>query len=70
MNGLIEYCDYRTPCGFCTKWDKECDKKIEYTKNVIKMKDLPNSEEFEKFKNYLVDDLIKINILEENHDLG
>ena len=22
-------CFYKTPCGWCTKWDKACDKKIE-----------------------------------------
>ena len=22
-------CAYETPCGWCTKWDKQCDKKIE-----------------------------------------
>ena len=21
-------CQYETPCGWCTKWDKKCDKKI------------------------------------------
>lgn len=21
-------CPYETPCGWCTKWDKECDEKI------------------------------------------
>jgi hypothetical protein len=21
-------CTYKTPCGWCTKWDKKCDKKI------------------------------------------
>ncbi len=21
-------CNYETPCGWCTKWDKKCDKKI------------------------------------------
>lgn len=21
-------CVYETPCGWCSKWDKECDKKI------------------------------------------
>lgn len=21
-------CTYRTPCGWCSKWDKECDRKI------------------------------------------
>jgi hypothetical protein len=24
-----ENCTYSTPCGWCTKWDKKCDKKIE-----------------------------------------
>ena len=24
-----EPCTYSTPCGWCTKWDKKCDKKIE-----------------------------------------
>ena len=23
-----ELCTYETPCGWCTKWDKKCDKKI------------------------------------------
>ena len=22
-------CMYETPCGWCTKWDKKCDKKID-----------------------------------------
>lgn len=21
-------CTYETPCGWCTKWDKKCDKQI------------------------------------------
>ena len=21
-------CTYETPCGWCTKWDKKCDRKI------------------------------------------
>ena len=21
-------CPYKTPCGWCTKWDKKCDRKI------------------------------------------
>lgn len=25
INGI---CPYETPCGWCTKWDKKCDKKI------------------------------------------
>ena len=27
MLGTIN-CTYETPCGWCTKWDKKCDKKI------------------------------------------
>lgn len=27
MIGSIN-CIYETPCGWCSKWDKECDKKI------------------------------------------
>lgn len=28
--GTIEImCHYETPCGWCTKWDKQCNKKIE-----------------------------------------
>ena len=25
INGI---CHYETPCGWCAKWDKKCDKKI------------------------------------------
>lgn len=27
MIGTIN-CNYETPCGWCIKWDKKCDKKI------------------------------------------
>lgn len=27
MMGTIN-CTYETPCGWCAKWDKKCDKKI------------------------------------------
>ena len=27
MIGTIN-CVYETPCGWCSKWDKKCDKKI------------------------------------------
>ena len=27
MTGTID-CVYETPCGWCSKWDKKCDKKI------------------------------------------
>jgi hypothetical protein len=28
LNPLTMQCAYETPCGYCTKWDKKCDKKI------------------------------------------
>ena len=28
INPLTMKCTYETPCGWCTKWDKKCDKKI------------------------------------------
>lgn len=28
LNPLTMQCTYSTPCGWCTKWDKKCDKKI------------------------------------------
>lgn len=28
INPLTGSCVYKTPCGWCAKWDKKCDKKI------------------------------------------
>lgn len=28
LNPLTMQCTYSTPCGWCAKWDKKCDKKI------------------------------------------
>ena len=28
LNSLTMQCTYSTPCGWCAKWDKKCDKKI------------------------------------------
>lgn len=28
INPITMRCAYETPCGWCTKWDKKCDKKI------------------------------------------
>ena len=28
LNPITMQCIYSTPCGWCTKWDKKCDKKI------------------------------------------
>lgn len=27
-------CPYETPCGWCSKWDKKCDKKIGCSANI------------------------------------
>lgn len=32
MMGTID-CVYQTPCGWCSKWDKKCDRKIGNTEN-------------------------------------
>lgn len=31
-------CVYETPCGWCSKWDKECDKKIPSRGHRVKIK--------------------------------
>ena len=28
-------CPYETPCGWCIKWDKKCDKKIGCNETVV-----------------------------------
>ena len=28
LNPVTMQCTYSTPCGWCTKWDKKCDKRI------------------------------------------
>lgn len=28
LNPITMQCAYSTPCGWCAKWDKKCDKKI------------------------------------------
>jgi hypothetical protein len=32
-------CPYELPCGWCTKWDKKCDKKIGRGDNALKKQD-------------------------------
>ena len=40
-NPLTMQCTYSTPCGWCTKWDKKCDKKIGHDTPPLQ---LPESE--------------------------
>ena len=28
LDPLTRQCTYSTPCGWCCKWDKKCDRKI------------------------------------------
>lgn len=28
LNPITMQCTYSTPCGWCTKWDKKCNRKI------------------------------------------
>jgi hypothetical protein len=40
MQGLDPFtrqCTYSTPCGWCAKWDKKCDKKIGCEPPILKM---------------------------------
>lgn len=33
-------CTYETPCGWCTKWDKKCDNKIEL--DIVPLLSMPD----------------------------
>lgn len=32
-------CSLETPCGWCTKWDKKCDKKIGHNETITYLHD-------------------------------
>jgi hypothetical protein len=32
-------CPYELPCGWCTKWDKKCDKKIGHNETIVYLHD-------------------------------
>lgn len=34
MMGTLN-CIYETPCGWCSKWDKKCDRKIKEFNNAV-----------------------------------
>lgn len=42
MIGTIN-CKYETPCGWCTKWDKKCDKKIKNNESLSYNNHLTNN---------------------------
>lgn len=33
LNPLTMQCIYSTPCGWCAKWDKKCDRRIGHKKD-------------------------------------
>ena len=37
IHPITMQCTYTTPCGWCTKWDKKCDKKIGCEKQSLEM---------------------------------
>lgn len=47
LDPITRQCTYSTPCGWCTKWDKKCDKKIGCgTQTDISRNDFLTFEEF------------------------
>lgn len=45
-NPITMQCAYSTPCGWCCKWDKKCDKKIGHDTTIAKpvCKNVENNE--------------------------
>lgn len=58
LNPLTMQCTYSTPCGWCAKWDKKCDKKIGCgTSNKI--------ESHISIKDYIIPDSVVEEIIED-----
>ena len=51
IDPLTMRCTFSTPCGWCVKWDKKCDKKIgehySYSKETITNQTCKSSEDHE-----------------------
>ena len=45
-------CTYETPCGWCTKWDKKCDKKIGCDTTIVEpvRKNIESNEDLSCYK--------------------
>lgn len=54
-NPLTMQCTYSTPCGWCAKWDKKCDKKIGCDSAEPKI----------SIKNYLIPESVISEIIED-----
>jgi hypothetical protein len=55
LNPITMQCIYSTPCGWCTKWDKKCDRKIGCDKSESKI----------SIKDRLVSDSVVSKIIED-----
>lgn len=55
LNPITMQCTYSTPCGWCTKWEKKCDKKIGGGKSESKI----------SIKDRLVSDSVVSKIIED-----
>lgn len=58
LNPITMQCTYSTPCGWCAKWDKKCDKKIGNTGNT------EDSKKEERAKPPLLDEIIDPKLIE------
>ena len=43
------FCDYKTPCGWCTKWDKKCDNQIANNKSSLQKENKQDKTKCEYF---------------------
>lgn len=70
LNPLTMQCTYSTPCGWCAKWDKKCDKKIgcerPTDKSIIESNYVSPAMQA-MFKGERYDDTIKIHFEGEDH---
>lgn len=56
MIGTVN-CVYETPCGWCSKWDKKCDKKVSWRGQRVKCKpvdDAADDDVKERIKSTLI----------------
>lgn len=51
MIGTVN-CIYETPCGWCAKWDKECDKKKPIRGNRVKINPIDDAAPYEFSSDY------------------
>ena len=54
MNNGLEFCVYKTPCGYCSKFDKWCDKE-----DKVEISPLNSNVEIRNLQNQINRDNIK-----------